>query len=68
MARERSAAKKTASNGDDEKVSHVENRLVVEKATGAHYVATTQENGLVALVPVSLKTTEQYADGFKDVE
>jgi hypothetical protein len=64
------AAKKTGNgNGDsDEKVSHVENRLVVEKATGAHYVATTQENGLVALVPVSLKTTEQYADGFKDVE
>jgi hypothetical protein len=54
-------------NGDD-KVAHIENRLVVEKGTGAHFVATTQDNGLVALVPVVLKTAEQYADGFKDVE
>lgn len=64
-----------AGNGDDnggdnggDKVAHIENRLVVEKATGAHFVASTQANGLVALVPVVLKTAEQYAESFKDVE
>jgi hypothetical protein len=67
----RKRAAKTAngdSNGDDNRHGHVDGQLVVEKRTGAHFVATTQDNGLIALAPVTLSTPEQYAEAYKDVE